>query len=76
MPFVEVYQVVQCDNVLNKDLKFQKGDLEAQLVDPLWSVRGCSASSVEVMMNYYKVLTRRRINAISTLRKRAREANG
>ena len=39
-------------------------------MERLWSVNGCASSSIEVMMNYYKELARRRQVDISKLKKR------
>ena len=68
--YLEVYQLACDGSVLNNQLSFAAGDLDEQLVNHLWSVNGCSVSSIEVMMKYYNALATRQKKTIQNLKSR------
>jgi len=74
-PYVEVYQVPKDGRPLNDGIDFPKASNPDNLADPLikrlWEAKGDTASSIEVMMKFYRADVGAKQKLIAKLNKKA-----
>ncbi len=67
---IEFYQMSKPDSVLNSGLFFEeKGDIDEPLLRKLWLVRGCTSSTIELMMKHFKESSHRLNKELKRIRR-------
>ena len=73
---IEIYECVPSDSVLNDGLSFNpSGDIDEPLLSQLWLVRGCTSSSIELMMKYYQESSKRLQKKLLRLKRSTKKKN-
>ena len=58
------------------DIGFKRtGDLNEPLLDQLWGARGCTTTTIQVMMKFYKELSNRKQKTITNLKRTKKATN-
>ena len=71
---LEIYQISPRDAQLNDGLRFESnGDIDEPLLRQLWFVKGCTTSTIELMMKYYQESSKRLKKQVSNMKSRKRK---